>query len=150
MKHLLKITGAILLISLCLTSCEDDDDEQQLEIKNVEAGVHDGTSTTIARGGTIAVEFDAIASDNARLDFYHIEIHDHPESGKIADEYKIIDDDFKDISTFKGMRNAHVHQHIQVPDTANLGSYHVVVIIADEDGYTVDTEALETHITVTE
>lgn len=150
MKHLLKITGAILLISLFLTSCEDDDDEQKLEIKNVVAENHENGTTTIECGGTISVNFDAIASDDARLDFYHIEIHDHPTSGKIVDEYKIIDNDFKNISTFKGMRNAHRHEHIEVPDTANLGSYHVVIIVVDENGNTVDTETLETHITVVE
>ncbi|MBA7556793.1 hypothetical protein ES705_49512 [subsurface metagenome] len=68
----------------------------------------------------------------------------------IEDEYKIIDDDFKDKSTFKGLVNAHVHEHIVVPDTANLGSYHVVIIVVDEDGNSADTEELETHIEIIE
>ena len=149
MKHLLKITGAILLISLFLTAC-DDDDVQKLEIKNVTAINHNNETTSVPRGGTVSVNFEAIAGDDARLDFYHIEIHDHPASGEIADEYKIIDDSFKDDDTFKGLRNSNVHHHVIVPDTANVGSYHVVIIVVDEDGNSIDTETLETHITITE
>ena len=74
------------------------------------------------------------------------EFHDHPASGVVADEYKIIDDQFTD--NFKGLKNAHVHKHITVSDTANLGSYHVVVIVVDEDGNSSDTETLETHIEI--
>lgn len=33
-----------------------------------------------------------------------------------------------------------------VPDAANIGSYHVVVIVVDEDGYSVNTEEMETHV----
>ena len=61
---------------------------------------------------------------------------------------KIIDDDFKEKSTFKGLRNAHVHEHITVPEKANLGPYHVVITVVDEDGYSVETEDLETHVTI--
>ncbi|NJM15071.1 MAG: DUF4625 domain-containing protein [Bacteroidales bacterium] len=112
---------------------------------------HDDGTTVIARGGTIAVLFSAVAGDDARLDFYHIEIHDHPASGAIEDEYKIIDDDFKDKTIFKGLRSVeNMHQHVSVPDTANLGPYHVVVTIVDEAGNSVNTEELETHITIVE
>ena len=147
MKKLLKLSSAILLASVLFFSCEKEE-EKKLTISDVVAENHDG-GTEIPLGGTISINFAAIAGE-ARLDFYHIEIHDHPTSGKVEDEYKIIDDDFKDQSTFKGLRNANVHEHIQVPDTANLGSYHVVIVVVDEDGYSVDTEDLETHITIVE
>ena len=55
-----------------------------------------------------------------------------------------------DARTFKGLRNANVHAHVTVPDTANLGSYHVVIVVVDEAGNSVDTEDLETHITIVE
>lgn len=149
MKNLIKLSMIVLLVSVTLGSCKKDEDEKELSITNVVAENHDG-GDEVGLGGTISVNFTATAGSKARLDFYHIEIHDHPESGKVEDEYKIIDDDFKNITTFKGLRNANVHQHITVPDEANLGAYHVVIVVVDEDGNSVDTEELETHITVVE
>lgn len=148
MKKFVMLLSVALVASVLFFSC-DKEEEQKLAITNVEASNHDG-GTEVARGGTISVNFTATASDAAKLDFYHIEIHDHPESGKLEDEYKIIDDDFKDKSTFKGLRNANVHEHITVPDSANLGSYHVVIVVVDEAGNSVDTEGGDTHITVVE
>lgn len=146
MKNLIKFLSVILTTSILFISCEKEE-EKKLSISNVVAENHDG-GTEIPLGGTISVNFTATAGESARLDFYHVEIHDHPASGLVKDEYKIIDDDFKEKSTFKGLRNANVHEHVIVPDTANLGSYHVVVVVVDEDGNSVDTEDLETHITI--
>ena len=148
MKNLFKISAAFLLVSLLLFSCEKEEDKEITPlISNVVAENHDGGKQIPLRG-IISVNFDAITRSGAKLDFYHIEIHDHPASGNIEDEYKIIDEDFKDKSTFKGLINAHVHEHVTVPDTANIGNYHVVVIVVDEDGNSADTENLETHIEV--
>ncbi len=141
----------LLSLIILVPSCSDDEEtEITPEISNVEAINHSTGSDTIARGEQIAVDFDAVTRSDARLDYYHIEIHDHPESGLVTDEYKIIDSSFTDVSTFSGLMNSHVHQHITVPDTANLGSYHVVVVVVDQDGYSADTEELETHIVIVE
>ena len=132
-----------IITTMVFTSCQ----KEELSITDVIATNHDGGSE-VQIGGTISVDFEATAGSDSRLDFYHIEIHDHPESGQVSDEYKIIDDDFKGLSTFKGLRNAHVHEHVPVPEDANLGPYHVVIIVVDEAGNSVDTEDLETHITI--
>jgi len=149
MKNLFKLSMAIILAGIVFISCKKEETEV-LSIRDVAAENHDDGSTEIPRGGIISVNFTATAGDHARLDFYHIEIHDHPTSGAVQDEYKIIDDDFRDLSTFKGLRNVNVHQHIIVPDNANLGLYHVVIMVADEDGNSVDTEELETHVNIVE
>jgi hypothetical protein len=136
--------GFVFLLSFVFIACQ----KEELQIIDVSASNHDG-GVEVPIGGTISVDFDALAGE-AALDFYHLEIHDHPASGLIEDEYKIIDDDFKGKSTFKGLRNAHVHEHITVPAEANLGDYHVVIVVVDEAGYSVDTEDLETHIKIVE
>lgn len=148
MKSVLKITALLAFVISLQFSCTED--EITPEISNVSAENHNSGNTLIAAGETISVNFDAKSRSGARLDFYHIEIHDHPVSGQVSDEYKIIDDDFRNLSTFKGLINAHVHEHITVPDTANTGSYHVVIIVVDEDGNSSDTEELETHIEIIE
>jgi len=140
--RLFKLTMALFLIGSLLVSCSEDEEPEPkvLSITNIVAKNHDGDSNEVPRGGTIMLNFTATAGDDARLDYYHIELHDHPESGLIEDEYRIIDETFSDEPTFKGLRNADVHQHIPVPDTANLGEYHVVIVVVDEDGNSVDTE----------
>lgn len=149
MKNQIKLLGAMALAALLFFSCEKDEEDDKLAITDVIAENHDSGSSEIPRGGTVSVNFTA-TSGQARLDFYHIEIHDHPASGKVEDEYKIIDDDFKDETIFKGLREASVHKHVSVPDTANLGRYHVVIVVVDEAGYSVNTEDMETHITIVE
>ena len=153
MKKLFSLSMALLLAGALFVSCEKDDDKDEekksLSITNVVAKNHDG-GEEVPRGGTISVDFTATAGDEARLDYYHIELHDHPVSGLIEDEYRIIDKSFKDKSTFKGLRNANVHEHISVADTANIGEYHVVITVVDEAGNSVDTEDGDAHIVVVE
>ena len=150
MKNLSKLLIALLLTGTVLVSCKKDDEAKVLSITNIVAQNHNGGGTDVPRGGRISIDFTATAGDDARLDYYHIELHDHPASGKIEDEYRIIDKSFKNVSTFKGLRNANVHEHIDVADTANLGEYHVVIVVVDEAGNSVDTENGDTEIKVIE
>lgn len=147
MKKVTTVLSILLIVLVVVSSCKKDDENPDVrpKITDVVAANHDG-GTEVSLGGTISVDFEVITQSDAKLWYYNIEIHDHPASGAIEDEYKIIDDQFTD--NFQGLINAHVHKHIQVPDTANLGSYHVVVIVVDEDGNSSDTEALETHIEI--
>jgi len=148
MKNLFKLSLALLLSGSLLVSC--DKNKEELKISDLVAENHDSGDNTVQRGGTISIDFKATAGDDARLDYYHIELHDHPASGLIEDEYRIIDETFRDKSTFKGLKNANVHEHITVADTANLGAYHVVIVVVDEDGNSVDTEDGDTEIIVVE
>ena len=159
MKTILKFTVLIFALSVFIVACNDEETKADNEvvpaaprpaITNIVAASHEDGSSTVARGETLGLDFDALTQSDYRLDKYHIEIHDHPESGLVQDEYKIIDSTFVNDPTFEDTKNAHVHKHIIIPDTANLGSYHVVIIVFDKDGNTTDTEDLETHITVTE
>jgi len=147
------IFKTVMLISLAavfaFVSCKKTDKTTPPEISNISANNHDTGADSIPRGGTISVNFDAVANSDGKLDYYHIEIHDHPASGLVADEYKIIDASFKDKATFKGLKNAHVHQHIIVPANANLGKYHVVITVVDEYGNSADTEDVHVEIRIT-
>ena len=149
---MIKITIGILSFYSLLfvfTSCKREENYTP-EITNITALNHSDQTNILPLGGSMSVDFDVKVRSGAKLSYYHLEIHDHPKSGQIADEYKIIDDSFFDEPSFTGLLNAHVHQHIYIPDTANLGSYHVVVVVVDMDGNSANTEELETHITVVE
>lgn len=137
-------------MAVTFISCSKDDDKDTTtppEIYEFAAGSHDHSTNTIARGGEVIVDFKARSKNDGRLQSYHIEIHDHPESGNPADEYKLIDDLFDNDPTFNGTRNATVHKHIAVPIDAPLGEYHVEVLVIDEFGNTAEVDA---HIYVVE
>ncbi len=150
-KNVLKSIQLLVLAGvLVFASCEKTDTTTPPELSNIKAVNHDDDTTIIPRGGTISVNFEALAKSDGKLDWYHIEIHDHPESGLVEDEYRIIDASFKDKATFKGLKNATVHEHITVPADANLGAYHVVITVVDEYGNSVDTEDVDVAITIVE
>ncbi len=128
-----------LIFSFVIASCEKDDTDNTTppEIYDFFAGTHPPeVSDTIVKipGAEIIVDFSARSLNDGRLEAYHIEIHDHPESGNPADEFIIIDNLFNNEPTFKGLRNASVHKHIAIPEEAPLGEYHVEVIVIDEFG----------------
>ncbi len=146
---MLKTFGILTLVMIvACVSCGKK--EAAPEIKNLTAVNHDDNTTIIPRGGTISVNFEAESMSKDKLDYYHIEIHDHPASGLLEDEYKIIDDSFENEATFKGLKNANVHEHIVVPMDANLGKYHVVITVVDEYGNSADTEDVHVEITIIE
>ncbi len=137
----------ILLISFVIASCEKDDTDTTTppEIYDFFAGTHPPeVNDTIVKkpGAEIIVDFSARSLNDGRLKAYHIEIHDHPESGDSADEFKIIDEFFDNKPTFKGLRNASVHKHIAIPGEAPLGEYHVEVVVIDEFGNSTMVDTL--------
>ena len=146
MKQTLKIISLFLLASFVFISCDKDEEDTTTppEIYDFTAGTHypDVSNTIVKKpGAEIIVDFSARSLNDGRLESYHIEIHDHPESGNPADEYKIIDDLFDNDPKFKGTRNANVHKHIAIPEDAPLGEYHVEVVVIDEYGNTTEVDA---------
>ncbi len=136
---------ALMAMAITFVSCDKDDDKDTTtppEIYEFSAGSHDHSTNIIPRGGEVIVDFKVRSLNDGRLEAYHIEIHDHPESGNPADEYLLIDEFFENEPTFKGTRNATVHKHIAVPMDAPLGEYHVEVFVIDEFGNTTDMETL--------
>jgi len=150
MKNVLVKTATLLTLVIIVACVSCGKKKAAPEISNITAVNHDDNTTIIPRGGIISVNFEAESMSKDKLDFYHIEIHDHPASGLVADEYRIIDDSFKNKPTFKGLKNANVHEHILVPANANLGKYHVVITVVDEYGNSADTEDVHVEITIIE
>ena len=147
MKKFFGVLTILLLISFVISSCdkEEIDTTTPPEVYDFVAGTHPpNVSDTIVKtpGAEIIVDFKARSMNDGRLDAYHIEIHDHPESGNPEDEYKIIDELFDNDAFFKGLRNASVHKHIGIPEEAPLGEYHVEVLVIDEYGNSTMVDTL--------
>ncbi len=147
MKKNVGLIAIILFISFVIASCDKDDTDISTppEIYDFFAGTHppEVNDTIVKRpGAEIIVDFSARSLNDGRLEAYHIEIQDHPESGDSADEFKIIDELFDNEPTFRGLRNASVHKHIAIPEEAPLGEYHVEVVVIDEFGNSTMVDTL--------
>ena len=143
MKVLHNILIPATFSTLVFFSCESDSKtDLPPEISDVTVGNHEG-GDEVGRGEEMHVYFTAKSRSKGNLDYYHILIQDH-------DEYKIIDEDFKDEPAFKGSKEAIIHEHVLISDTALLGSYHVLITVVDEESNTSNTESLDTHIEVIE
>jgi len=139
MNKFFGVIATLLLLAFVISSCEKDETDTTAppEVYDFVVGTHPpNVSDTIVKtpNAEIIVDFSARSLNDGRLDAYHIEIHDHPESGNPEDEFIIIDERFDNETTFKGLRNASVHKHIGIPDEAPLGEYHAEVIVIDEYG----------------
>ena len=137
----LSVLSSVLVLQACSKDENNGPSKPEIDKFIVESEGGD----QIKRGGQISYEADIASTSDAKLDYYHVEIHDEPESGKAEDEYKIIDKDFTD--NFTDLRNTHLHDHITVPETANTGTYHFHLTVVDKDG---NTNNAETHIEVVE
>lgn len=131
------------LLATCFLACNDDDETTNpkpvITSFTVESEV--GGGNTIALGGMISFEFDAEMQTNDKIESYHLEIHDEPASGLAADEYILIDEEFE----VGGLRNTHVHDHVEVPVDANTGKYHFHLTVTSAEGYT-ETKEMELQI----
>jgi len=98
---------------------------------------------TVQRGSDIHTEFMINAVNG--IQNITVDIHAHgltPEAGEV--EW-----DFEQVYTgsYQGLTEAEFHEHIDVPATAPVGEYHVMITVEDESGNTLD---YETHIDITE
>mgnify|MGYP001072838153 CR=1 FL=1 len=134
----------MMAMAISFVSCTKDEPDTTTppEIYEFSAGLHDHTSNQVLRGGEVIVDFKVRSLNDGRLEAYHIEIHDHPESGNPSDEYLLMDELFDNVPTFRGTRNATVHKHIPIPADAPLGEYHVEVVVIDEFGNTSEVDTI--------
>ena len=80
-------------------------------------------------GETVVIEFKATVEGDKKLASYHLEIHDHPKSGKLEDEVKVVDDTFT--ADFAGLTTATIKKEVVISNNWNgqkgNQSFHLVV-----------------------
>ena len=95
----------------------------------------DESSKDFVVGETVVIEFTATADGEKTLASYHLEIHDHPESGKLEDEIKVIDETFT--ADFEGLKTATVKKEVVISNDWNgqkgNQSFHLVVSDNEEN-----------------
>ncbi|WP_067151675.1 DUF4625 domain-containing protein [Pseudotamlana agarivorans] len=125
-SKLIKFLLVIPIVFLLLISCERDDPEPLLPtIDNVEVGLNNNEIGVVDRD----LHFNAEILAGDKIDLVQIKIE--PIEGETYASpwsYEITWDEFK------GVKNATVHKHFDIPEDAVEGYYSFIIVITDENG----------------
>jgi hypothetical protein len=130
-----------VVIAILVASCEKNGSKPEINFQ--ELGMDNSKTALI--GGELHVEAEILAEN--KID--QIEIGLHPEDNsqqKSIATYRVEDGwEFDTVySKFSGLRNTHVHEHIEIPASAEPGHYHFHFSVTDMEGYRAEyTDELE-------
>ncbi len=114
-----------------LASCNKDDDTiiEKPTIGGLEVG-HDNNRTAYP-GSDVHVEATILAPGTIA----NIKLEIHPESGEGWE--------FEQVFTegYEGLKNANFHEHIDIPEGAAEGEYHLHLVVTDKAGNIVEAES---------
>jgi len=122
-----------LLMSLIVmmgifASCSDPEEIAKPEITGLEVGLSDSHVAYI--GADLHLEAEIVAE--GKIDV--VEVHMHAEDGSGFE----IEEEFDDYS---GMKNATFHKHVDIPENAPAGEYHMHLIVTDMEGNSTEVDA---------
>lgn len=113
------------LMSWTAMSCDKSKDPLLPRITHLELGSGDNGIGTV--GGDLHLEIDIEAGD--RIDLVTIRIVQRTgETYTHGWNYEIVWDEYR------GSRNAHIHEHFDIPEDAAPGMYDFVVAVSDQNG----------------
>jgi len=142
MKYYLKVINTLSLcvaLVLFITACDSDDTESEQvppSISNVEVGLNNNEIGVVGRDFHLNAEI--LAGD--KIDLVQIKIE--PIEGETYTSTWSFE---KSWDEFKGIKNATVHKHFDIPETAVEGFYTFTIVITDENGTSLETQ---TNITI--
>jgi uncharacterized membrane protein len=130
------ISGILFLTSLsilALSSCEKDESLPEKPVITItEVGSHDMPEGKVIAGEELHLEAEIVAEGSiARID---VEIHQE-ESGGFEIEKSYVD------GKYIGVKNVEFHEHIDIPDEAPAGAYHLHLTVTDKEGQSTTAEA---------
>ena len=147
MKQFIQSLLFISIATVLLVACEKEISAPV--IKNVEIG--HANSKTAYIGGDLHLEADIIADGkiaNIRLVIHHEEEAEHAPKMKIsgvvlhAEEWEV---DTIYTGVYANVKNTTFHEHIEVPEYAEPGSYHLHLYVTDLEG---NQSMIEEEITI--
>lgn len=129
------ITLLFAALAFTFVSCNKDNSAAKPTVNLTEVG-HDNEKYAM-RGDDLHLEADIVAEGLIkRID---VEIHQEDGSFEIEEAYTT--------GKYIGVKNTTFHEHIDIPETAPLGEYHLHFTVTDQQGQTVTAE---THIEIIE
>lgn len=127
-----------LLILMILLSCSKMEDPSPPSISAFELGYQNSHTATI--GTDLHLEAEILAEGKIQ----HIILEIHPE-GTHEDHLSVTSGTTWEVDTiytgkYSGVKNTSFHEHLDIPATADTGSYHVHFIVTDMEGNQVSLE----------
>lgn len=121
---------ALLLAGALFASCNDDDDVDVAApaITGIEIG--SGNNKKAQAGSDFHIEAQIVAPG----DIERVQLEIHPENGsgwKLDTVY----------TKLAGLKNAELHEHVDVPANATLGNYHLHLTVTDKNGKKAEIES---------
>lgn len=130
--YLFTITAA-----LGLTSCSDDDSSDGLDNQAPVVTIHEPTTDETADAGG-EVHLDVELEDDVELASYKIEVHNdfdgHTHDRPFGVEQTIPWSLNQTQELDPGQTNYTIHQHLEIPENAAEGAYHLGIIALDQAG----------------
>ncbi|TYQ00174.1 uncharacterized protein DUF4625 [Tenacibaculum adriaticum] len=128
---------ALAFFGLLITSCSNDDNDVQLPISSI-SEVEIGSANRGVIGRDFHFNVEVLAGD--MIDIVQININPREDETYTHDwSFEIVWDEFK------GVKNATVHKHFEVPEDAAEGKYDFVITVTDENGTKLE-ETFEVEI----
>ncbi|UOB17465.1 DUF4625 domain-containing protein [Abyssalbus ytuae] len=127
----------IALLAFLITSCNNDDDDAQLPTPTINE-VEIGSDNQGIIGRDFHFNIEVVAGNMIDL----VQININPREDEIYSHnwsFEIIWDEFK------GIKNATVHKHFDVPEDAAEGKYDFIITVTDENGTKLE-ETFEVEI----
>lgn len=119
-KFLSMLFMAITVI--LFSSCNDDDDEIAKPTITMEELGHEN-SLQAEQGGDLHIEAEVVAE--GKINTINVEIHQEGGANLIADTT---------YTEFAGLKNCTFHKHLEIPETAVIGTYHFHFTVVDLEG----------------
>ncbi|ASV30744.1 DUF4625 domain-containing protein [Maribacter cobaltidurans] len=136
MKTNFKFLSLLFVALFTITACTNDDNDDEEEVilveptlEDVEVGLNNNEIGVMGRD----LHFNASVLAGDKIDMVSIKIQ--PKSGEtyVSDwSYE------RKWDEYKGIKNATVHKHFDIPENAVEGIYDFIIIVEDENGTTLE------------
>ncbi len=139
MRTKINLLLLIISVTMMLTSCNKEDETSKPQINSFELGYQDSKLATL--GNDLHIEAKVIAE--GRISTIQVTIHPEGEHEEKSSSAIMHDDEweFDSVYTeFSGLKNTTFHKHIEIPLTADTGTYHFHFIVTDMKGNQVELE----------
>ena len=126
MKHI--ILTVLAISALAFVSCKKDNTASKPTVQFTEVG-HENSKQAM-QGDDMHLEADIVAEGLIK----RIDVEIHQEGGTFEIEKAYTE------GKYIGVKNVEFHEHIDIPETAPLGEYHLHFTVTDQAGQTVTAE----------
>ena len=120
-----------IAVLVSVTSCSKDDEEEVVlsapTISNLEVGIDDSHVGYVGDD----LHLEAVVVAEGKIDVIEVELH--AEDGD--DEIHVV------YTEFAGLKNMTFHEHVEIPDSVEVGDYHMHFIVKDQQGKVSEVDA---------